>query len=70
MSSQLKNLDRMYPGILRRLQEQGFKVSLTRKSHIRVVAPNGNVRCGPGSPSDHRAYKNLLRDLKRIGFEP
>ena len=53
------------------LEDAGMDVSLTAKNHIRVVNPDTHKVAffGGQSLGDHRAGKNIVRDLKRIGFD-
>lgn len=54
------------------LEDAGMEVSITSgKHHIKVVNPDTNkmVFIGGQSLGDFRAGRNMLRDLKRIGFE-
>ena len=53
------------------LEVAGLKVSVTPgKHHIKVVNPDTRkvVFFGPQSLGDRRAGKNILRDLKKVGF--
>jgi predicted RNA binding protein YcfA (HicA-like mRNA interferase family) len=53
------------------LETAGLKVSVTSgKHHIKVVNPDTRkvVFFGPQSLGDRRAGKNIVRDLKKVGF--
>jgi hypothetical protein len=53
------------------LEDAGLKVSITNgKHHVKVVNPKTKqtVFFGPQSLGDRRASKNILRDLKKVGF--
>jgi len=53
------------------LEEQGLQVSVTPgKHHIKVVNPRTSkvVFFGAQSLGDRRAGKNILRDLKQVGY--
>jgi hypothetical protein len=53
------------------LEEAGLEVSITSgKHHVRVLNPETKkvVFFGPQSLGDRRAGKNILRDLKLVGF--
>jgi len=53
------------------LEISGLQVSITSgKHHIKVVNPETKkvVFFGPQSLGDRRAGKNILRDLKKVGF--
>jgi predicted RNA binding protein YcfA (HicA-like mRNA interferase family) len=54
------------------LEDAGLEVSMTSgKHHIKVLNTNTNrvVFIGSQSLGDFRAGKNMLRDLKKVGFE-
>ncbi len=53
------------------LENAGLQVSVTGKQHIRVENPITHkvVFFGGNSLGDWRAAKNILRDLKKVGFE-
>lgn len=53
------------------LEKAGLKVSVTPGNHhIKVTKPGTNkiVFFGPQSLGDKRAGKNILRDLRKVGF--
>jgi hypothetical protein len=53
------------------LEIAGLQVSITSgKHHIKVVNPETKkvVFFGPQSLGDRRAGRNILRDLKKVGF--
>ena len=53
------------------LKQAGLEVSVTKgKQHIRVENPSTHkvVFFGGNSLGDWRAAKNILRDLKQVGF--
>lgn len=53
------------------LEAEGLKVTITPgKHHVKVVNPETHkvVFFGPQSLGDRRAGKNILRDLKLVGF--
>ena len=53
------------------LEIAGLEVSVTSgKNHIKVVNPKTRkiVFFGPQSLGDRRAGRNILRDLKKVGF--
>jgi len=51
------------------LRRQGFAVERTSRGHHRVTASDGKQTVFSDS-EDHRALKNTISDLKKIGFEP
>ena len=52
------------------LETAGYQVKKTGKQHIKVVNPNTgkSVFFGAQSLGDPRAGKNIMRDLKHVGF--
>jgi len=56
--------------LLRQLAAYGWSVSQTERGHWRLRAPTGQTVIASGTPSDHRANKNLLAQLKRAGYVP
>jgi hypothetical protein len=59
--------DDLHP-IFDELYQQGFKVDQTTQGHYSVKSPNGLGIVHLAQSNDNRAYQNILRDLKRIGF--
>jgi hypothetical protein len=59
-------IDELVAGLVR----EGCR--FTQNRHIKLTAPNGQVVTLPSSPSDHRAEKNAVRDVRdfrrRAGF--
>ena len=51
-------------------KEQGWEIGHTKKGHPRWVPPDPSkpIVIGSGTPSDYRAIKNFLAQLKRSGF--
>lgn len=57
--------------IFAELTEQGFRTTETKKGWIVYPPdPSRGVVVAHSTPSDHRAIKNFVGDLKRAGFEP
>ncbi len=56
--------------ILRAAKAQGWRIERTRKGHLRLVPPDPKAPMviGSGNPSDHRAIRNLLAQMKRSGL--
>lgn len=51
-------------------EKQGFRVSHTRKGHVRFLPPNGGrIVIGASTPSDVRSMKNLRASLQRVGLQ-
>ena len=64
--------DKIIKKLISALEEAGLDVSMTPgKHHIKVVNTDTKqvVFFGPQSLGDFRAGKNILRDLKKVGFE-
>jgi hypothetical protein len=55
---------------LRDLERNGYTIVRTRKSHIKVTAPNGNFTYQAGTPSDWRAMRNFQADVRRAATLP
>ena len=63
--------DKQMKKLVSALEEAGMEISMTPgKHHIKVVNPNTNkmVFIGSQSLGDFRAGRNMIRDLKKIGF--
>jgi hypothetical protein len=56
--------------IARAAQEQGWEIGVTKKGHLRYVPPDREqpIVIGSGTPSDKRALKNFVAQLRRSGF--
>ena len=53
--------------IARDLDCMGFDTGLTEKNHLRFThRATGRVIYGPGTPSDHRSYKNVMAQVRRF----
>lgn len=56
--------------LIRQLEEQGWHVEAT-KSGWMAYSPDGiNKTSIHKTPSDHRAWKNLISNLRKGGFDP
>lgn len=55
--------------LLRELLAAGCRVTKTARGHIRVTTPRGKMLVTAGTPSDWRAWRNFLADLRRAGVE-
>jgi hypothetical protein len=51
-------------------RRQGWKVSTTKRGHIKLVPtdPSKPIVVASGTPSDHRAVRNLLALARRSGL--
>ena len=70
--AKLKLKDKSVKKLVSALEDAGLEVSMTSgKHHIKVVntITNKVVFFGAQSLGDFRAGKNILRDLKKVGFE-
>lgn len=56
--------------LTKELEGEGWEVSLTKSGHYRLRSPYTNrlVFCA-STPGDWRAFKNIIRDLKREGYQ-
>ena len=70
--AQMRLKDKQMKKLVSALEDAGMEISMTPgKHHIKVVNPNTKkmVFFGAQSLGDFRAGRNILRDLKKIGFE-
>jgi hypothetical protein len=51
--------------LIREAKAAGWKVTLTRNSHLKFVSPDGHVLHSGGTPGDWRAQRNLRAQLRR-----
>lgn len=56
--------------LMGRVEAQGFTWRLSSKGHVIVYKDGRTVAVFSGTPSDIRAWRNSLSDLKRAGFRP
>ncbi len=57
-------------GIVQAAEEQGWRVEQRSGGHLFFYAPDGkNIVTSGSTPSDHRALRNLVTQLRRYGFE-
>jgi hypothetical protein len=52
--------------VLARLDAAGCRVVSTEGAHIKVGGPLGGIVTVPKTPSDHRTYANIVRDVWRV----
>lgn len=56
--------------LVRDLEQQGWRVELRKGGHYVAYAPDGvGIVTFSGTPSDHRAYRNTLAQLRRAGYK-
>ncbi len=53
--------------VIRAAKAQGITLETTSR-HRRFVFPSGDTYVFPATASDRRAVKNLVADLRRLGF--
>lgn len=54
--------------LIQEAEDQGWEVSKTKGGHLRWLSPSGRVVFSAFSPSDGRALKNTIRELRIGGF--
>lgn len=54
--------------LIKQAREQGWKVASTNGGHYKWLSPLGGFFFTAATPSDHRALKNIKRDLRINGF--
>lgn len=54
--------------LIKEAKKQGWEVKQTNGSHYKWVSPIGKFFFTSLTPSDHRALKNIERDLRVNGF--
>ena len=58
-----------YRDVIKEALKQEWRYEITRKSHIRMIAPNnGAIVIASGSPRSQRSIKDFRADLKRAGL--
>lgn len=56
--------------LIKRLRAQGWRCEQNRRNHWRLTSPTGGTPVWTGStPSDPRAHKNLIAELRRRGAD-
>jgi biotin operon repressor len=60
-----KDLDKL----IHQAKDQGWQIQIKRSGHYKWVSPSGRFVVSSSTPSDRRAVMNIVRDLKRYGFE-
>lgn len=54
--------------LIQEAERQGWEVTKTNGGHLRWASPSGRVVFSAFSPSDGRALKNTMRELRIGGF--
>ena len=55
--------------LIRKAQDAGWLVEMTKSHHIRFRAPHGTIVITPGTTGDVRAFKNARARLRRAGLD-
>lgn len=55
--------------LIKTVEAQGCVVRISSKGHVLFDKDGQRVAVGAGTPSDPRAWKNLLADLRRAGYD-
>jgi hypothetical protein len=55
--------------LIKACEAQGFEVKRTTNQHLRVTKGGRPVVTFSGTPSDWRAIKNAMAQLRRAGFQ-
>lgn len=51
--------------LLAKAETDGWSIEETKRSHIQLKGPNGALIHTGGTPSDHRAVRNLRAQIRR-----
>jgi hypothetical protein len=54
--------------LFRRCETLGCTVRRRRNNHYTITLPWGRKVFVGGTPSDHRAIRNMIRDLRKMGL--
>lgn len=54
---------------LHKLTGAGVRIEHRRNGHLRAILPNGRVVFLSATPSDHRAFARIRRDIRHNGLE-
>jgi len=54
--------------LVRAAEREGWLVKRTKRGHYQWLPPQGRVIVTAGTPSDHRALRNIKSDLRREGL--
>ncbi|MBZ4499004.1 hypothetical protein [Dermacoccus sp. Tok2021] len=63
-------MDKQTKQLVKELEKQGFIVTLTKKSHLKVTRPGySQTVILAGTPSDSRSFQNGIAHLRRdLGY--
>lgn len=55
--------------LFRRCQTLGCEIVKRKNNHYTIILPWGKKVFVSGTPSDHLAIRNMVRDLRRMGLK-
>ncbi len=57
--------------LIKKAKKQGFRIERTKKNQTKFIPPDKakQIVVAAGTPSDKRAFKNLLALLRNSGFQ-
>lgn len=61
-------MDKDLKRLIKDAEAQGFTVKITSKGHVMFSRAEQPVATASGTPSDKRAWSNLLARLRRAGY--
>ncbi|HEX4489664.1 MAG TPA: hypothetical protein VH914_00515 [Acidimicrobiia bacterium] len=64
-------MDKDTKKLLRNLERQGWTIEATKSGHIRAIPPDTTkpIVIIASTPSDHRAWKNTIAQLRKSGAD-
>jgi predicted RNA binding protein YcfA (HicA-like mRNA interferase family) len=67
----VSNLRKDMKRLRKTAEQQGWRVEDTRGGHVKFLPPDTAQPAvvAAGTPSDHRAWRNLLASLRRSGLD-
>lgn len=54
--------------VFKELRNQGWSLEKTKNNHWKITNPAGRSCFTGSTPGDKRAVRNLMADLRRLGF--
>ena len=54
---------------LKPYEKLGCVVEYRNSGHYKITTPNGGQLFCSSTPTDHRAYQNIKRDLRKLGYD-
>ncbi len=62
-------MKREWRELIEEAQRQGWRAERTQRGHWQLFAPDGRtIVTLPGTPSDWRAFRNTIAQMRRAGF--